>query len=166
MMTDGFTTAQETALKYLPRAANREDPLVEHECLSDLNVYRFWQVAGDRLALIADGRGEFLTVNSRVTREQHIEAFKSGRRTDPAMFGDTGYIHPDLVRLVAQEEAARIIGYKRGDVNHWVNPIIGMLRIRQGDGKPLSDSDFEHAIEALTKATYAELAWLDQTGDL
>ena len=53
--------------------------------------------------------------------------------------------------------------YRAGDVNHNVQPSIGMLRLRQHDQQPLSERDLEWAITNLGKACDAEKAWLEQT---
>lgn len=165
-MTDRFEAAQKVALTYLTRPASRGDVLIEHQHVADLNAYRFYQQEADGLAIIVGEDGGFLLANERVSPTRHIDLFAAGHRTDPSAFGDSGYIHPDLVRLVATAEAARSQGYTRGDVNHYTQPIIGMLRLRHAHGEPLTEDDFTWAVESLTKATYAELAWLDKAGDL
>ena len=68
--------------------------------------------------------------------------------------------HPDLVRLEKRQAEALAQGYTEGDVNHYVNPIIGMLRRRLRDGEPLLEGDFVYAIDRLHRACNAELAWL------
>lgn len=68
--------------------------------------------------------------------------------------------HPDLVRLEQHIRDSIAQGYQHGDVNHLVQPIIGMLRLRQRDGRTLTEQDVEHVIEKLEKACMAENALL------
>jgi hypothetical protein len=81
--------------------------------------------------------------------------------TDPTPTSRAAEVqHPDLQRLRDVQQAARERGYTEGDVNHRVQPIIGLLRLRQHHGEPVTDEDVERAIEALTDACLAERAWL------
>ena len=50
--------------------------------------------------------------------------------------------------------------YTEGDVNHYVQPVIGILRMREAEGRQLSKAETANAIERLTKACDAERAWL------
>lgn len=69
-------------------------------------------------------------------------------------------MHPDLVRIIEQDRAAIAQGYTEGDVNHNVQPIIGLLRLRLQDGRPVTKGEMEHAVAALLRATQAEIALL------
>ncbi|MFS0885202.1 hypothetical protein [Aeromicrobium sp. 179-A 4D2 NHS] len=161
-MTDNFfDMAQATALRILPSTEPDEMPYEYNlSSVDGVTVCRFYQDEPTGLAVIVAEDGSFLLVNERVPKDAHIAAFLDGRRTDPKWFTGVERSHPDFARLVAREESARVLGYTKGDVNHNVQPIIGMLRLRQRDREPLSEVDFKRAIEALTKATYAETAWL------
>lgn len=74
--------------------------------------------------------------------------------------------HPDLIRLRERERKAIEQGYSTGDVNHFTQPIIGLLRRRLEADRPLSRDEIEHAVDRLTKACNAELAWLHGAGEL
>lgn len=65
--------------------------------------------------------------------------------------------HPDLVRLRERDRLAREQGYTEGDVNHFLQPVIGMLRRRLQNNH---DADLERAVHAMHRACNAELAWL------
>lgn len=69
-------------------------------------------------------------------------------------------MHPDLLRMLAYEEEAVAQGYKDGDVNHYIQPIIGLLRMKLKDNQ-LPDREFlEYAVDRMLKACKAETAWL------
>jgi hypothetical protein len=69
-------------------------------------------------------------------------------------------MHPDLLRMLAYEEEAIAQGYKDGDVNHYIQPIIGILRMKLQDNQ-LPDREFlEYAVDRMLKACKAETAWL------
>lgn len=162
-MTDHFEVAQKVALRVLPRPEPDEMPYEYNlSSVDGVTVCRFYQDEPTGLAVIVAEDGSFLLVNERVSKDAHMAAFLDGRRTDPKWFTGVERSHPDFARLVAREDSARVLGYTKGDVNHNVQPIIGMLRLRHADGEPLTEDDFTWAIEALTKATYAETAWLAQ----
>ena len=69
-------------------------------------------------------------------------------------------MNPDLIRMLAYEQDAIAQGYKDGDVNHYVQPVIGLLRMKLQRGE-LPDKEFlEYTVERLLKACKAETAWL------
>jgi hypothetical protein len=68
--------------------------------------------------------------------------------------------HPALIAMRERQAEADAQGYMEGDVNHLVQPIIGLMRLRLLHGKPMSADDLDYAIERLDKACKAELAWL------
>lgn len=69
-------------------------------------------------------------------------------------------MHPDLLAMLAYEDEAIAQGYKDGDVNHYVQPVIGILRRKLANGE-LPDKEFlEYAVDRLLKACKAETAWL------
>lgn len=71
--------------------------------------------------------------------------------------------HPDLVRLRERQAEAVAQGYTEGDVNHYVQPLIGHLRLLERDRKPLPAEDLAYFIDRLHKACNAELALLVMT---
>ena len=75
----------------------------------------------------------------------------------------TDEIHPDLLRMLETEREAREQGYTDGGVNHYVQPIIGMLRLGLRDGN-ITDDDLQYAVDRLEKACLAERAWLQHGG--
>lgn len=71
-------------------------------------------------------------------------------------------LHPDLLRMLAYEEEAIAQGYSEGDVNHYIQPVIGILRLKLMQGE-LPDKEFlEYAVDRLLKACKAETAWLQK----
>lgn len=100
--------------------------------------------------------------------EEMAEALRS---IASAYLGETVYDtptgeHPAIIKMRERDEEAVAQGYTKGDVNHFTQPIIGMLRLRQRDQQPLSAADLEYAIKALHQACNAELAWLHEQGEL
>ena len=67
---------------------------------------------------------------------------------------------PSLLSFEQSIQVAIERGYQHGDVNHLVQPIIGMLRVRERDNKPLQVGDLAYVIERLSQATQAETALL------
>jgi hypothetical protein len=68
--------------------------------------------------------------------------------------------HPDLVRMRERQAEADAQGYTEGDVNHYLQPLIGRMRLRERDGKGLDPDDLAYFIDRMDKACKAELAWL------
>lgn len=116
--------------------------LREHEALPNLPL---WCSCGHR-------------ATTPYNRESHlIEAIL----TVPAPQTVDETEHPDLVRLRKRVEAAVEHGYTEGDVNHNVQPIVGMLRLFERDGRVLEGEDIGYTVEKLMKACAAETAWLN-----
>jgi hypothetical protein len=68
--------------------------------------------------------------------------------------------HPDVTRMREVEAAAVARGYREGDVNHLLQPLVGALRLRERDGEALAVKDFGYYVEALMGACDAERALL------
>jgi hypothetical protein len=68
--------------------------------------------------------------------------------------------HPDLIRLRERDAEAVAQGYTEGDVNHYVQPVTGHLRLLERDGKPLPVEELAYYADRLHKACNAELAWI------
>lgn len=74
--------------------------------------------------------------------------------------------HPDLIRLRERERLAVEQGYTKGDVNHYVQPIIGQMRMALANHKTIDAAFLEYAVDRLAKACNAELAWLHEQGEM
>jgi hypothetical protein len=77
--------------------------------------------------------------------------------------------HPDIIRMREREELALATGYTEGDVNHYIQPLIGFLRSRLRDIEEdnsiapnvlFNAGDLQYYIERMEKACLAELAWI------
>lgn len=116
----------------------------------EINGHHSWQMRYQSLKCL----------DQPVDPKEVDEALESIRRVYDTPTGE----HPSIIEMREHEAEAIAQGYTKGDVNHLVQPIIGMLRLRQQAGKPLDESETTYAIERLEKACKAELAWLNQQG--
>lgn len=76
--------------------------------------------------------------------------------------------HPDLLSLRGRIAEAQARGYTEGDVNHQVQPVIGMMRttaerVRQhgATSVQVDMKTFNEWISRLDLACQSELAWLN-----
>jgi hypothetical protein len=63
---------------------SESEALANSRSLPEIDAVHFWQPVRGGGSLIVSRDGSVLYANSSVTWDVHLEAFKSGRRTDPA----------------------------------------------------------------------------------
>lgn len=73
--------------------------------------------------------------------------------------------HPDLTAMRERRDRAIERGYSEGDINHYVQPVIGILRLRDVQCVQMSRVEIANAIERLELACEAELAFLAERED-
>ena len=73
---------EENILKAAAAAMNTAPEEAIKNCreISELNAYYFWQPVRGGLALIIAASGEKLRASSAISFEQHLKAFKEGKR--------------------------------------------------------------------------------------